>query len=172
MNHEALIARMAAFPAALRAAASVVCVADAHFKPAPEHWSILEICCHLLDEEREDFEARLRSTLEDPKRVWAELNHDQIAERRGYNARDLATVLDSFTQERARTIAWLRTLVAADWGSTHQHPHFGPLRAGDLMASWSAHDALHLRQVAKRLYNLTQRDASAFKLSYAGEWTA
>lgn len=172
MNHESLIARMAAFPAALRAAVSVVNAVDARFKPAPEHWSVLEICCHLLDEEREDFGARVRSTLEDPKRAWPDLNHDQIAERRGYNTRELAPIVDAFTSERAKSVAWLRGLVKSDWSKTYEHPTFGPLRAGDLMASWAAHDALHLRQIAKRIFNLTQRDAPGFHLSYAGDWSA
>lgn len=172
MNHELLIARMAAFPAALRAAVSVVSLADARFKPAPEHWSILEICCHLLDEEREDFRARVRSTLEDPTRAWMNLNHDQIAERREYNARELEPILSEFTREREASVVWLQGLASPDWSRTYEHPQFGPLRAGDLMASWAAHDALHLRQIAKRVYNLTQRDAPSFKLVYAGDWTA
>ncbi|MDX2117823.1 MAG: DinB family protein [Planctomycetota bacterium] len=172
MNERALIARLAAFPAALRAGVGIVSLEDARFKPAPQHWSILEICCHLLDEEREDFRARVRSTLEDPARPWADLSHDQIAERRGYNQRELAPVLDAFERERAESVAWLASVAAPRWENTYRHPTFGPLRAGDLMASWAAHDALHLRQIAKRIYNLAERDAPGFKLAYAGDWTA
>jgi len=171
MNADAIFARMAAFPAALRAAVGMVSPEDARFKPAPEHWSILEICCHVLDEEREDFGARVRSTLEDPSRGWVDLNHDGIAERRGYNTRDLIGVLDEFALERGRSVAWLRQLAMPRWDHTYQHPKFGPLRAGDLMASWAAHDALHLRQIAKRVYNLTQRDAEGYETRYAGDWT-
>jgi hypothetical protein len=36
------------------------------------------------------------------------------------------------------------------------------------MASWAAHDALHLRQIAKRLYELTARDAGRYSAGYAG----
>ena len=39
------------------------------WRPHPEHWCLLEIVCHLYDEEREDFRARLRSVLEDPSRA-------------------------------------------------------------------------------------------------------
>ncbi|MGA1223894.1 MAG: hypothetical protein ACO31E_04915, partial [Phycisphaerales bacterium] len=62
----ALRDRLARFPAALQALASTASAADARWKPAPEHWSILEACCHLLDEEREDFRVRIESTLADP----------------------------------------------------------------------------------------------------------
>lgn len=29
------------------------------WRPYPEHWNLLEIACHLFDEEQEDFRARL-----------------------------------------------------------------------------------------------------------------
>ena len=79
---------------------------------------------------------------------------------------------DRFEAERARSIEWLRGLAAPNWDSTHRHPKLGPMRAGDIMAAWAAHDALHLRQLAKRLYELTRRDADTFGTAYAGDWTA
>lgn len=36
------------------------------YRPAPEKWCALEIVCHLVDEEREDFRARTRHVLEQP----------------------------------------------------------------------------------------------------------
>ena len=62
---EPIVDRMARYPAVLRAAVEVVSDADGRWKPTPKDWSILEIACHLLDEEREDFRVRLRSTLEE-----------------------------------------------------------------------------------------------------------
>ena len=81
----ALRDRLAAFPAALRALATTASAADARWKPAPEHWSILEVCCHMLDEEREDFAVRIASTLRDPTTPWPRLELEGIAERRRYN---------------------------------------------------------------------------------------
>ena len=37
-----------------------------NFRPDKNSWSILEILCHLLDEEREDFKTRIRNTLTTP----------------------------------------------------------------------------------------------------------
>ena len=34
----------------------------AGWKPGPSDWSLLEIACHMLDEEREDFRARLSTS--------------------------------------------------------------------------------------------------------------
>ena len=171
--------RLARFPAALRALAGIASEQDARWKPAPEHWSILEVCCHLLDEEREDFRARIQLTLRDPALEWPALDLEGIAQRRRYNERDLRAVLDDFAAERAASIAWLDTIVAdaprtdtapTDWSRAKQHARFGPLAAGMLLASWAAHDALHLRQIARRLHELAARDAGPFEVKYAGDW--
>lgn len=38
------------------------------FKISPDQWNLLEIVCHLLDEEREDFKARVKSILINPSK--------------------------------------------------------------------------------------------------------
>jgi len=172
MNASAIIARLGLFPSALRAAVSIATPEDARWKPAPEHWSILEISCHLLDEEREDFRSRLRSTLAAPSAAWPPLILDGIAEKRRYNERDLTKTLDEFAQERSESVAWLRSLTNIDWRQAYVHPKAGPVTAGDLLSSWTAHDALHLRQIAKRIYGLASRDAGTHSTRYAGDWTA
>jgi hypothetical protein len=57
-----------------------------------------------------------------------------------------------------------------DWSVAYQHPKVGPIRAGDLLTGWAAHDALHLRQISKRLFQLAERDGAGFTSRYAGEW--
>jgi hypothetical protein len=42
------------------------------------------------------------------------------------------------------------------------------MRAGDLLASWAAHDARHLEQIAKRLHGLAARDGTPYSVAYAG----
>ncbi|MCP4798050.1 MAG: DinB family protein, partial [Phycisphaeraceae bacterium] len=49
-------------------------------------------------------------------------------------------------------------------------PRSGSLRAGDLLAAWCAHDALHLRQLARRLHELTVVRGGGFDAGYAGDW--
>jgi DinB superfamily len=167
-----IIDRLARFPSAFQSAVQIVAPEDARWKPAPEHWSILEIACHMLDEEREDFRPRIRSTLEAPEKPWPALDLDGVAERRGYNDRDLPTTVKGFVDEREASIAWLRSLETPDWTKAYIHPKVGPVAAGELLAAWSAHDALHLRQISKRIHNLAGRDGEPYSLRYAGEWTA
>lgn len=169
MYGDALVDRLERFAGVLPAVTSCLTDADARWKPAPEHWSVLEVCRHLLDEEREDFRVRLESTLRDPGAKWPPLELENIAERRKYNEADLAETVAAWVTERRKSVAWLRSLVSPDWTAAYQHPR-GPIRAGDLLASWAAHDALHLRQIAKRLHELAGRDGGEFKTGYAGAW--
>lgn len=167
-----LIHRLAHAPAAFRAMIECFPEAQSRWKPAPEHWSVTEIIAHVADEETEDFRPRLMATLAGAP--WPPLDLDRVAERRGYNCRDALGELTRFEASRRESVTYLSALVASnpDWSNAHQHPKFGPIRAGDLLTSWAAHDALHLRQLARRLHNLAEADASELGCSvrYAGEW--
>ncbi len=172
MNALALIDRMEGFAPSLSSAVACVSDEDARWKPPSGNWSVLEIVCHLGDEEVDDFRARLRSTLEEPAREWPAIDPERWARERRYNEKDLGAAVRRFVTERSASIEWLRSLKSPDWNRAHVHPKFGPMPAGMLLASWAAHDALHLRQIAKRLWELAGRDAGEFKTDYAGEWRA
>lgn len=172
MNLDSILARMQAVPAALTALVAGLSDDDLRWRPSENEWSILEVLCHLADEEVEDFRARLELTLRGDGAPWPPINPPQAALERKYRGQDAQKGLDRFATERAASIAWLRTLSGANWSAEHRHPSLGVLRAGDLLASWAAHDALHLKQIAKRLLQLAQRDAPGFGTAYAGDWQA
>lgn len=174
MKLDSVIARMVCVPHAIGALVSGMSAADARFKPPSGAWSIVEIVNHLVDEEREDFRVRLRSTLETPAKPWPPNDPEAWARDRKYRDRDLGESLASFERERAESIAWLRSLREVDWTRAYIHPKAGPISAGDLLVSWAAHDALHVRQIAKRMFELAGRDGAAegFSTRYAGEWGA
>jgi hypothetical protein len=165
-NPPALIDRLACFPRVLQALAAGLPDADLRWKPAPQHWSILEILCHLADEEERDFRPRLANTL--AARPWEPIDPEGWADR--YNEQSPAEIVARLATERERSVAWLQSLQETDWDTPHAHPILGPIRAGDLLASWAAHDALHLRQIARRLHELAQRDGLPYGSAYAGSW--
>ena len=167
-----IINRLDAFARTLRAAVAGLSEKDARFKPPSGAWSILEIVNHLADEEVEDFRARLEQTLRDPTLPFPAIDPEGWARERRYNERELAESVARLIAERRRSIAWLGSLREPDWSRAHEHPRFGPLSAGMFLASWAAHDALHLRQIAKRLYELAARDGQPYSVRYAGEWGA
>ena len=69
--------------------------------------------------------------------------------------------------ERQRSLAWLRELDAPDWEAAVQMSH-GEMRAGDVVASWVAHDQWHIQQLVqiRRAY-LAER-AKPYRTAYAG----
>jgi hypothetical protein len=172
MHSEGLIRRLEPFPGGLSALLAVVTPDEARFRPPSGAWSIVEIVNHLIDEEVDDFRARVRSTLEDPSRDWAPIDPEGWARQRRYQDRELGPSLERFAAERRASVAWLRSLRGPDWTRAAVHPKFGAMHAGMLLASWAAHDALHLRQIAKRLHELAGRDGNPYTTLYGGEWRA
>lgn len=171
----ACVAALERFPAVLGALLAELGANDARRRPASGAWSVVEIVNHLADEEIEDFPRRLRLTLEDADQPWPAIDPEGWARQRDYQSRDLGESLERFARERTRSVAWLRSLADSsappDWSAAHQHPA-GPIRAGDLLAAWLAHDMLHLRQIAKRLHELAETRAGGFSAAYAGAWGA
>ena len=143
-----------------------MCIRDS-WKPSPEDWSILEIVCHLGDEEVDDFRKRVRLTLEQPGEPWPPIDPEAAAVERNYAGQDLAQALKRFLDERQQSLVWLRSLDDPDWDAAYDHPNHGPVPAGEIMASWAAHDVLHLRQISKRCLLYTSpspRDATLSRM--------
>ncbi|MDQ7014315.1 MAG: DinB family protein [Planctomycetota bacterium] len=170
MNMQPIIERMDRFSSVLPALVSGMSQDEALYRPNDSTWSILEIVCHLADEEADDFRPRLERTLAEPQVEWEAIDPEGVAISRRYREADLEEQTARFVAERHRSVVWLMGLGAVDWYRAYQHPKIGPLSAGDLLASWAAHDALHLRQIAKRQYELAAVNAAGFGTAYAGEW--
>lgn len=170
MNQVALFDALTAFPAMLRSSVTGLAVQDANRKPETGAWSITEIVAHLADEERLDFRIRLRLMLEDPSQAWPPIDPEGRAIEQCYNARDYKIELVRFEHERGASLKWLGSLGPIDWSVAHTHPVVGTMQAGDLLASWAAHDMLHLRQIAKRRFELAAAHATEYSTRYAGDW--
>lgn len=142
---------------------------EARRRPSPEAWSLLEVVCHLEDEERLDFRPRLDGVLHRPGEPWTPIDPAGWVTARHYNERDLGEALRGFLAERERSLAWLDTLAAPDWSREH-HASFGPITAGDLLASWAAHDLLHTRQLVELRYACLLAQTEPYRTQYAGDW--
>lgn len=142
---------------------------QAVWKPSPEKWSMLEVVNHLYDEEREDFRARLELTLKDPAEPWPPIDPPGWVVTRRYSERELGPSLDSFLSEREKSLSWLQGLSAAHW--ENRHDVSGRVRtAGDLLASWLAHDFLHIRQLTRLHWQYVSVIAAPYETTYAGPW--
>ena len=146
-----------------------VSVEQAVWKPLPEKWSLLEVVNHLYDEERDDFRARLDSLLHHPERKWPPIDPQGWARERRYNERELDESLSGFLEERRKSIAWLKELREPPLENEYEHTQ-GIISAGDLLASWLAHDFLHIRQLSRLHWEYLNSLCTPFKTAYAGEW--
>lgn len=168
MDANALIAMLESFPMMLRASVEGLSAEAIRWKPPSGAWSVLEITCHLADEEVEDFRPRVLGTLDDPTKPWNPIDPEGVASLRRYNEQTLPVQLERFCVERDQSVKKLKSLTEADWTRAYDHPQFGPIRAGDVMVSWAAHDMLHLRQIAKRRFEIASSAGGEFDTSYAG----
>ncbi len=172
MGTPRLIDRLERFAQTLPAVVGDISPDDARWRPGDGAWSILEIVNHMADEEVGDFRTRLELTLRGAGEPWPPIDPEGWAIERRYNEQDPSATVDRFVLARRASVSWLRSLERPDWSKTHEHPKLGCMRAGDILAAWTAHDALHLRQIAKRLYQMIGRDAGEYSTRYAGQWTA
>ncbi len=145
-------------------------ITQALWKPKPGKWSILEVICHLYDVERFDFRPRLEYLLANPGEEWPVIDPESWVQERRYAEQDIVEMRTLFRREREHSVAWLANLETPDWGATYAHPNIGDITAGSLLASWVAHDYLHLRQMARLKYQHLATTASPHSLDYAGGW--
>ena len=169
MDVQHVTTRMAESAAAIEALVSGLGNSQTRWRPDPDSWSVLEVVNHLWDEEREDFRLRIDYTLHQPGETWPPIDPAGWVTARRYNERDLAESLDGFLSARDDSLAWLRALHSPDWAAIYQAP-WGEITAGDLLASWVAHDLLHLRQLVELRWSITTRELEPHGVIYAGEW--
>lgn len=167
MNLENSIMQMKQHQEILERILSHVDSEQAKWKPAPQRWSILEVTCHLDDEERDDFRLRLSLLLEDPKTPWPPIDPPAWAMERNYNEKDLLKIKASWVKGRDHSLEWLKSLKNPDWTRFKTHPVIGDISAGDLLASWVAHDMLHIRQLLTLKLDWMAREGLEFSTRYA-----
>jgi len=140
-----------------------------HWRNQPGKWNLLEIACHLYDEEREDFRARLKSLFVDPSQPFVQIDPVGWVIERKYDSRDLKKTVSDFIDERSETVKWLRSLKNPPYNNAYQHPKVGPVSARLILANWLAHDYLHFRQITRVKYDYIV-SISGEKMDYAGTW--
>jgi DinB superfamily len=139
------------------------------WKQTREKWCLLEIVCHLYDEEREDFKFRTKWVLEKPKEVPPPINPANWITERNYIEQNYNEVLKKFIDERELSIKWLQSLESPNWENSFEHSKLGTLTAKYFLANWLAHDYLHIRQITKLKFDCLKQQSNE-DLDYAGIW--
>ena len=168
MDFEKLCQELASTPATIRALLNGISQTEAQVRPEPDSWSMLEVICHLLDEEINDFRPRLDVILFHSDKDFPPNDPQAWITERRYNERDLQASFEGFIAERAKSLEWLRTLSDANWDTVYAN-EYGSIKAGDMLSAWVAHDMLHLRQLVELRHARVLRLTAPYDTAYAGE---
>lgn len=139
-------------PAALRAMLSGLPDAWTRAVDGPGTWSAFDVVGHLIHGEKTDWIPRVRHILEkgasEPFPTF-----DREAMFEASRGKTLEALLDEFAALRARNVAALRALALtpADLDRRGLHPELGSVTLRQHLATWTAHDLGHLRQIAQTL---------------------
>jgi hypothetical protein len=153
----------------IRALLADISQEEAQVKLMPDAWSILEVTCHLYDEEREDFREHLDFILHRQSGEWHTIHPDEWVTERKYNQQDFEKMQAKFFLERKNSLEWLKGLTASDWEITYTS-QYGSVTAGEMFACWIAHDNLHIRQLVELRRAHIERIVQPYPIQYAGDW--
>jgi hypothetical protein len=171
MNHKVIIDRLEAGPQVLDSLVSGMMPEQVRWKRAPGKWSVLEVICHLFDEEWEDFRPRVMGPLDKPDFVPTALGDpEKRAMERQYNSLDIEKSVRGYKEERAKSVECLRSLDKPNWKSGFEIPGGGKmfLTAESVLAAWLGHDNLHFRQILTIQWNYLSKDIEPLTLEYVG----
>lgn len=169
MDFQTLYQELANSTEMIRALLSGVTQEEAQVKPDPQSWSMLEVICHLYDEEREDFREHLDFILNRQSEDWHVIDPPRWVTERNYNGQIFAEMQDKFFVERKKSLEWLQGLSNRDWDTTYTS-EYGSASAGEMFSCWVAHDNLHLRQLVELRRNRIEQITKPYSIEYAGDW--
>jgi hypothetical protein len=145
-------AQLSRTPAVLRALVEPLPEPWLHATEGPGTWSPIQVVRHLTWAEQDDWIPRARLILERQDRAPFVPFDGEAGETR-YAGWTVRVLLDEFS--RLRT-ANLRELRKTNLGAEHLalpglHPTLGTVTLAQLLATWVAHDLVHLTQITRTL---------------------
>src|SRR5262245_53145589 len=136
-----------ATPAILRGLMSEISEEDAHWKPAPDRFSIAEVMAHLSHSEGHCYRARIDRFLAEEMPEFepddAQMHLDL------YRDADSEEEFGHFEDQRETNVELLRGLPAAAGNRKALHREPGEITLSHMLHEWALHDLGHIRQVAE-----------------------
>jgi len=118
-----------------------------HRPPAPGEWSAMGCLGHLRDAERDVFHVRVRAFLAGQDL----LPYDPDTQESAKAEETPMELAKDFAGLRAESLALLAQVQAADVEREVHHGEYGPVRLGELLHHWAAHDLMHTVQAEQTL---------------------
>ncbi len=134
-------------------------------------WCFLEVACHLLDEEREDFRLRMQTVFDGQSQVFVSIDPVGWVKGRDYINQNYNKVVNDFYSEREASLQYLNSLSENDpnWSNVIEHQLFKSMSPMYFLNNWLAHDYLHIRQLTRIKYDFLDSIADD-NIGYAGDW--
>ncbi|MDH7444341.1 DinB family protein [Aquimarina sp. 2201CG14-23] len=149
MNHQLIIKELERNLGIFEQSLTGVSKEEYLWKQDPNRWCLLEIICHLYDEEIEDFRTRTSHVLFTPDKPFTPIDPVSWVDKRKYIKQEYDAVVSKFLEERKSSLIWLHSLVKPKWNNSCMHVDFGLMTAQQFLANWLAHDYLHFKQISK-----------------------
>lgn len=115
-----------------------------------EHWSVVEVVCHLRDAEERALQ-RMQAMRDEETPHVAGYDQDAWARDRHYADDDLRQALASFLRLRAQHVAELSALTPEQWERSGEHEEQGRINIAAHTLHIVAHDCAHAAQLARQL---------------------
>ena len=141
---------LAATPETLRAMLTPI-PADAIEASGDEGWSPRDVIAHLQSTEGVAFHDRIETIAAGGHPTIANYDEELELDRSGLRERAIGELLDGFSQLRAESVRYLRSLPADVFAHTGAHSVAGEISLADLVNHRAYHDELHIAQIASLL---------------------
>lgn len=148
----AVMALMTAAPASIASLIRRMPASEWAVRPARGEWSLVEVLCHLRDNEREVNQPRLELMMTEEEPFVAASNTSDWADSRGYIRQDGNAAFKEFLTARLATLETLKSLPEEAWERKARHSVFGPTTLLELVGFMATHDRIHIQQIWKLLH--------------------
>jgi len=146
----AALERLAVFPGALQQRLEGLSEAALRFRPAPGEWSVVEVVGHLCDAEAL-WGGRVLQMLGSERPAFSPFDQDAMVAQQRYQERQMAALLSTLAERRAKHIAFLRELRPPQFACDGIHPVRGLVTVGSTLLRLPNHDQLHRNQIEANL---------------------
>lgn len=144
----ALIDRIAAAPAGLRAAVAGLSDDQLDTRYRPEGWTVRQVVHHVADSHINSY-VRFKLTLTEDRptiRTYHEAEWGELEDARTF---DIGVSLDLLEALHARWTGWLETLTPEEWERRLDHPEWGEMTLDQLLSMYAWHGEHHAAHIAR-----------------------
>ena len=149
MNRDEIIATIRSLPNELEPMFEGLSDDQVRWRPAPDEWSILEVCCHLRDSAEIEITRHRRLASEDNPTLEP-YDQEALAIERNYQGDDINRVLRDLHAFWGGLADLLQGLSEEEWERSGFHPETGPTSIADRAQRNADHGRLHIEQIRAR----------------------